>query len=478
MVKKWTVAIVMVAWGMLVGGLGETVKGQDSKPSTPYSDPAKAESKPATGDHTMAEKLASILAEYEAQNEVLRQAVEKATNARERNEAYAKSSPDEVGFCRRMIDLALTQPKDPSAREALRWVIDKPGRQDAGAYGDEFARASALLVRHHGDDPDAISVGLGLSNVLTAHRDALLLGFYASAKSRESQGLARLALAQYLERRAMFARGARKVSKRRTIIYYGMIGDDGKPYEKHVERSDEDYAYDLALRLCDPDAIKAEAERLFEEVLADYGDIPLVTRKDRELETLLKDPSPKWNGKPLTDDEKLKLAEIVARKKTLGGQATARLDEMHNLTIGKPAPEIDGIDFDGKPLKLSDYRGKVVVLVFWGSWCGPCMREVPHEREIAEKYKGRPFALLGVDCNEEKSIGLKAIQNNQMTWPNWHDGASGGGPIVSRYHIQDYPTVFVIDAKGAIRHKQTLGESLDRAVEDLLKEVETPAQSK
>ena len=118
-----------------------------------------------------------------------------------------------------------------------------------------------------------------------------------------------------------------------------MIGDDGKPYDKHVEQSDEEYAYySLALRLSDPDAIKAEAERLFEEVIADYGDIPLVTRKDREFEALLKDPSPKWKGKPLTDEEKRALAEIVARKKTLGGEATARLDEMHNLTIGKPAP--------------------------------------------------------------------------------------------------------------------------------------------
>ena len=192
------------------------MKGQDSKPSTPYSDPAKAESKPATGDPSMAEKLAVILAEYEAQNEVLRQAVEKATNPRERNEAYAKSSPDEVNFCRRMIDLALTQPKDPSAREALRWVIDKPERLDAGAYGDEFARASALLVRNHGDDPDAISVGQGLNNVLTAHRDALLLGFYASAKSRESQGLARLSWPSISNARRCLPKGlARSVSDKR-----------------------------------------------------------------------------------------------------------------------------------------------------------------------------------------------------------------------------------------------------------------------
>src|SRR5208337_4921492 len=68
---------------------------------------------------------------------------------------------------------------------------------------------------------------------------------------------------------------------------------------------------------------------------------------------------------------------MLAHKKTLADVAKARLDEMENLVAGKPAPAIDGTGMDGKPLKLSDYRGKVVVLVFWGTWCGPCMQEVP-----------------------------------------------------------------------------------------------------
>ena len=61
---------------------------------------------------------------------------------------------------------------------------------------------------------------------------------------------------------------------------------------------------------------------------------------------------------------------------------------VHNLAVGKPAPEINGVDFDGKPLKLSDYRGKVVVLVFWGTWCGPCMAEVPHETRAGRADQG------------------------------------------------------------------------------------------
>ncbi len=60
---------------------------------------------------------------------------------------------------------------------------------------------------------------------------------------------------------------------------------------------------------------------------------------------------------------------------------------MLNLVVGKPAPEIEGADMDGKPFKLSDYKGKVVVLVFWGTWCGPCMAQVPHERELVQPSK-------------------------------------------------------------------------------------------
>jgi thiol-disulfide isomerase/thioredoxin len=160
----------------------------------------------------------------------------------------------------------------------------------------------------------------------------------------------------------------------------------------------------------------------------------------------------------------------VARKRTLADEALARLDDLHNLVPGKPAPEIDGVDFDGKRLKLSDYRGKVVVLAFWGSWCGPCMNEVPRERELVERLKGKPFALLGVNCDEDRMTALKVIESEGIRWPNWHDGAPDTGPIVKRYHIRAYPTIFVIDAEGKIRHKRILGDYLDKAVDELVRE--------
>ncbi len=456
---------------LIVAGTNVAV-GDEPKPSARPSEAAATGDKPGP-DRAMADRFAALKAEHHAKQAALWEVLEKAKTQPERVEIFAKTSPD-APYSRRMIELAESKIGDPTARDALIWVINKPERMDDGEYGDEFAHAAALLVRHHGDDPLAVSVGLGLSNVPSIRRDALLLGFYAAAKGHEGKGVARLALATYLEKKAQWAEGAKQLPDRRKQNK-SVVGGDGKLHDPIVDLPDDVYAYVVGLRICDPALIKAEAERLYNEVIADYGDIPFITLRHRELEALLKEPTPTLGGKPLTEEDRRKIAARLARESTLGSVAEAHLDEMHNLIPGKPAPEIDGVDMAGKPLKLSDHRGKVVVLVFWGSWCGPCMREVPHERELAERLKDRPFAILGVDCNEEKSAGLKAIESEKITWPNWNDGSDGDGPIVKRYHIRSYPSVFVIDAQGIIRHTQFSGEDLDKAVDALLEELEAKA---
>ena len=443
-------------------------KAQEPKPATAA---AAAKSDPA-----LADRLKLILADYQAQQDAMRSAQAKATTPREQGEIATRLSPDDMAFSRRMTDLALTKPEDTAARDALIWVINTPGQSYGEDYLGEFGRAATLLVLYHGDDPEAVCVGLNVVNLVTAHRDTLLYGFYASAKGRQAKGLARLALGQYLFEKAQTVESAKAGDgKREKTVYAGVIGDDGKIYDKEVDQADVNYAYVLQMRLCDPVAIKAEAERLLNEVVADYGDVGYLNTRHREMEAMLKQTPPMWNGRPLTKDELKQLEAQVRDKGTLGKFATAKLDEVTNIVEGKPAPEINGVDVEGKPLKLSDYRGKVVVLVFWGSWCGPCMREVPRERELAEKFKGKPFALLGVNCKETKEAALKAIKAEKMTWPSWHDGEDG--PIQSLYHIEHYPTMMVIDAQGIIRAKGLLGDGLDTFVEELLKEVGTEAKA-
>jgi peroxiredoxin len=149
----------------------------------------------------------------------------------------------------------------------------------------------------------------------------------------------------------------------------------------------------------------------------------------------------------------------------------ARLENRLKLEIGQPAPEISGVDLDGQPLRLSDYRGKVVVICFWSTTCGPCMAMVPRERKLVERLRGEPFALLGVNCDEpeDKTTVLEKVRKLDMRWPSWWDGACWG-PIQTAYDVHGWPMVYVIDPAGIIRAKGHEGVLLDEAVDKLLAE--------
>jgi thiol-disulfide isomerase/thioredoxin len=159
-------------------------------------------------------------------------------------------------------------------------------------------------------------------------------------------------------------------------------------------------------------------------------------------------------------------------KKTLGEASRQKLYELRYLTVGRPAAEIEGKDFDSRPFKLSDYKGKVVFLDFWANWCGYCRQMYPHERELVQRYKGRPFALLGVNCDEDKEEVLREIKKQHLDWRSWWDGGSAGDRIAKQWQIHSFPTTFVLDHKGVIRYRGVRGGELDDAVEKLLKERE------
>jgi thiol-disulfide isomerase/thioredoxin len=190
--------------------------------------------------------------------------------------------------------------------------------------------------------------------------------------------------------------------------------------------------------------LASEAEKAFESVVREFGDCG-------NLRTL--------GARPATA--------------TLREEAEAELFEIRRLRIGKVAPDIEGEDLNGTRFKLSDYRGKVILLVFWASWCGPCMGSVPHEREIVERFKERPFVLVGVNGDQKKEEATKAVDQYQISWRSFWNGIDGpGGPIAIAWNVRGWPTGYVIDHQGVIRHKYLHGTKLDDPLQTLISEAE------
>jgi thiol-disulfide isomerase/thioredoxin len=113
----------------------------------------------------------------------------------------------------------------------------------------------------------------------------------------------------------------------------------------------------------------------------------------------------------------------------------------------------------------------VVVLVFTGSWCGPCRAMYPHERELVARLKDKPFALIGVNSDTDRAKAKKHMAEEKNEWRSFWNGEKGpGGPIARAWNVRGWPSIFVLDHKGTIRHKGLHGKQLDEAVDGLLEE--------
>ena len=125
------------------------------------------------------------------------------------------------------------------------------------------------------------------------------------------------------------------------------------------------------------------------------------------------------------------------------------------LKVGDAAPEIVGEDIDGKPMKLSDFQGKVVVLDFWGDWCPFCKPAYTYQNHLINRMKGEPFVLLGVNCDQTREQAQLVVKTQKIGWRSWYDGGGQmmGGPIFSNYGIIAVPTTFIIDKKGIIQQR-------------------------
>jgi thiol-disulfide isomerase/thioredoxin len=156
--------------------------------------------------------------------------------------------------------------------------------------------------------------------------------------------------------------------------------------------------------------------------------------------------------------------------------AQRELEEIKTRGLGKPAPEVAGEDLDGKPIRLSGYRGKVVLLSFWATWCAPCMALVPHECALVKQREGKPFVLLGVNGDKDVAHAKKVATAKGITWQSFKDQPNGESAISKTWNLRGWPTLYLIDHKGIIRQRWVgapPSEVLDREVDRLIAAAET-----
>jgi thiol-disulfide isomerase/thioredoxin len=136
--------------------------------------------------------------------------------------------------------------------------------------------------------------------------------------------------------------------------------------------------------------------------------------------------------------------------------------------IGSAPPDIDLSSPDGKNIKLSSLKGKVVLIDFWASWCGPCRRENPHVVKVYEKYKAKGFEVYSVSLDKDANAWKDAIQKDQLIWPShvsdlqgWQSGAA------KLYNVSAIPKTFLLDKSGKIVGKDLRGEQLEKKLVEI-----------
>ncbi len=359
--------------------------------------------------------------------------------------AYITAAPRWADFGPKMWEVVELAPRSPEALDALFWILahHMPFFDEREERALLVGKSVDVLIRQHlnwiGENLASREVAEGFnkgSSMPAPHIARLYRALYEQGRTRETRGRMGLILARHLKTEANFAES------------FATSGSD-PTHRPEVLMWAPSYLDELQRK--GSHALNLEAEAVLERVKKEYGEIKHL------------------NGMVLSDE-------------TLATVADRELIEVRNLGVGKVAPEINGVDVEGKAMTLSEYRGKVVLLDFGGhERCSSCRMAYPRLRSIVEQFQGRPFVVLGINTGDRQEVLKDLHTRGEITWRAWWDGDNPeqAGPIMLRWNIQSYPTFIVLDHRGAIRFKDLFpqdAERFDAAIEPLVKQAEAASK--
>jgi len=149
-----------------------------------------------------------------------------------------------------------------------------------------------------------------------------------------------------------------------------------------------------------------------------------------------------------------------------------KLEKQRRMREGQTAPTFTFNNDKGEPVSLDSFKGKVVIIDFWASWCGPCRKEIPNLKKYYEEFKNNPdVAFLSVSIDAKEDDWRKAMAEEQMEWiqllaPN------SGREAMDKYQFRGIPFIVAIDKEGRIFRKHLRGEAVRAAIVDALQQSE------
>ncbi|MBB3054329.1 TlpA disulfide reductase family protein [Mucilaginibacter gotjawali] len=214
-----------------------------------------------------------------------------------------------------------------------------------------------------------------------------------------------------------------------------------------------------------PDSLLKVYMPLFQKNLSVYSDAVLKFIDDNKYSLAAFYASAaldavKYESKLIAYADDIRVNKDLNKNPVIRNFITA-MDKIKPLSVGHKAPDFTISSIDGKTVKLSDYKGKYVMVDFWASWCVPCRQENPNVLKQYNTFHSKGFNVLGVSLDKDKAAWQKAVNDDKLAWTQTSDLQSFQGTVEQLYHIEAIPSNFIIDPQGNIAAKNIRGADLE-----------------